>query len=124
MTKNFLVGKDSKVLKNCLKMCQCQCVCARAHAPERDLLHSTLTPAPLTCIKHVCPCMHPRARVCMHAHTHTNTRGLTIFYISLNCNNMRHFITTITFQSKVITLVVRTLNLSFVTSELIQSLCL
>jgi len=68
--------------------------------------------------------MRTRTRTRTHTHTHTHTEVLKFFYISLNCNNMRHFMTTITFRSKVITLVVCTLNLSFVTLQLTQSLCI
>jgi hypothetical protein len=88
----------------------------RERETERDLLHSSLTPPLLTC-----------ARARAHTHTQAFSRlncDLTIFYIFLKCNNMRHFITTITFWSKVIILVVCTLNLSVVTSQLTLPLCL
>jgi len=85
MTKNFLVRKDSKVLKNCLKMCQCLtclcvcvcvCVCVRARVcmhmcvQQRETCYTLLSthyPSHASSM-----CAPARARACTHTHTHTH----------------------------------------------------
>jgi hypothetical protein len=83
MTKNFLVRKDSKVLKYCLKMCQCVCVCVCACAcmhmcaQQRETCYTLLSTYYPSHASSMCAPAHTHART--RAHTHTHTRGLKFF---------------------------------------------
>ena len=107
--KYFLVRKDSKVLKICLNMCVCLCVCVWERERERDRQRETertlLSPQHPSHASITCAPVHIQINIRVQRITFC---GLKIFYTSSNCKYMRNFIITITFQSKVFTLVVYT----------------